>query len=151
MAANQWRSNVLLTFFFARHYSEDGPCRFLQFLLPERALSLERGVCCRGFLLQWMWLQYSGKSRPACSLACSAACPESEFSEDLLSSELSWAGAGQHSFGPGDATCPVCFVRNLWRGGDPSVNSVGMNSEVRSIQQLALSLFCSSNVLCTLS
>lgn len=51
----------------------------------------KRGVCCRGFLLQWMWLQYSGKSRPACSAACSAACPESEFPEDLLSPELSWA------------------------------------------------------------
>lgn len=83
-------------------------------LSTQREPFLRRGVCCRGFLLQWMWLQYSGKSRPACSAACSAACSES----DLLSSELSWAGAL-----PCRCHLP-CLLRGQWVKGWGSLSSL---------------------------
>lgn len=47
MAEKRWFNNALVMFFFTRHYSEDGACRFLWFLLPERALSKERSLLQR--------------------------------------------------------------------------------------------------------
>lgn len=72
MAANQWPSNVLHMFGFARHYSEDGACRILRFLLSEVALSKERSLLQRVSLAVNMTVvQWKIQASLLASLFCS--------------------------------------------------------------------------------
>lgn len=88
VTADQGPNNVFVIVFFTRHYSEDEACGLLWSFRPERAIPKERS------LLQKVPLSVNviavwRKIQTACSAACSAAWSET----DLVSSELSWAGA----------------------------------------------------------
>lgn len=134
VTADQWPNNVLVVFFFTRHYSEDGACVLLWSLHPERSLSKERSVLWR------------------VPLAVGVIAIEWKIQTSLLSSLfccLLWEWSAQlgRSFGPAGATCPVCFGVVNERAGIPQITQYGWMVS----SYLYSSLLSLSHILCTWS